>query len=180
MIHGWFYGIILGKNKEDLNHMSQINTLDLKASVSNALADVFDSMLSMDLSFPDATEDVASDGTQLIGSVSFAGKAMGSINLCLSGDFARHITAAMLDMDDEDIEGDEEVYDVVGELSNMIGGDLKSRLCDAGLTCELSIPTITSGKEFRIHPKGWTRHERLVFSHDTDTGLVDVYIKSEN
>ena len=87
---------------------------------------------------------------------------------------------AMLDMDEEDIEGDEEVYDVVGELSNMIGGDLKSRFCDAGLTCELSIPTITSGREFRIHPKGWTRHERVVFKHQADSGLVDIYIKAEN
>jgi len=66
-------------------------------------------------------------------------------------------------MDEDEIEGDEEVHDVVGELSNMIGGDLKSRLCDAGLTCELSIPTITSGKEFQVQPKGWTRHERFVF-----------------
>ncbi len=160
--------------------MSQLNTLDLNACVSNALVDVFDAMLSMDLSFPDQTDDFDSEGTQLVGSVSFAGKAMGSINLCFSEDFARLVTATMLDMDEEDIEGDEEVHDVVGELSNMIGGDLKSRLCDAGLTCELSIPTITSGKEFRIHPKGWTRHERLVFNHGTDTGLVDVYIKSEN
>ncbi len=160
--------------------MNQIDTLDLKAHVSNALGDVFDAMLSMDLAFPDEALEKSSDGMQLVGSVSFAGKAMGSINLTLGGAFARTVTAAMLDMDEGEIEGDEEIHDVVGELSNMIGGDLKSRLCDAGLTCELSIPTITSGREFEIEPKGWTRHERLVFSHQDQTGLVDVYLKSEN
>ena len=75
---------------------------------------------------------------------------MGSINLHVNGDFAKLITAAMLDMEEDEIEGDEEVHDVVGELSNMIGGDLKSRLCDVGLTCELSIPTITSGRELEL------------------------------
>ena len=160
--------------------MNQIDALDLKAHVSNALADVFDAMLSINLTFPNEASQSNSDGTQIVGSVSFAGKAMGSINLRLNENFARQITAAMLDMDEGEIEGDEEIHDVVGELSNMIGGDLKSRLCDAGLTCELSIPTITSGREFEIEPKGWTRHERLVFSYQDQTGLVDVYLKSEN
>lgn len=160
--------------------MEQINTLELKAYVPNAVMGVFEAMLDMDVSFLDENEGSSSDGIQIVGSVSFAGKAMGSINLRLGDDFARLITAAMLDMEEDEIEGDEEVHDVVGELSNMIGGDLKSRLCDAGLTCELSIPTITSGKEFQIEPKGWTRHERFVFDYQSQTGVVDVYLKSVN
>ena len=157
--------------------MDRINSLDLKGFISNAVVEVFDAMLSMDAAFLDDPPDSSRDGTQIVGSVSFAGKAMGSINLHLSDAFARLITAAMLDMDEDEIEGDEEVHDVVGELSNMIGGDLKSRLCDAGLTCELSIPTITSGREFTVEPRGWARHERFVFNCQAQTGLVDVYLK---
>ncbi len=160
--------------------MEQINTLDLKSYISNAVIGVFEAMLAMDVEFVDSATYTASDGMQIVGSVSFAGKAMGSINLHVNGDFARLITAAMLDMEEDEIEGDEEVHDVVGELSNMIGGDLKSRLCDVGLTCELSIPTITSGKEFRVEHKGWARHEGFVFNCRTQTGLVDVYLKSVN
>ena len=160
--------------------MDQINTLDLKTYISNAVTSVFEAMLEMDVAFLDEIPNSLSDGLQIVGSVSFAGKAMGSINLHLSENFARLITAAMLDMEEDEIEGDEEVHDVVGELSNMVGGDLKSRLCDAGLTCELSIPTITSGKEFQIVPKGWTRHEHFVFNYQTQTGVVDVYLKSVN
>jgi CheY-specific phosphatase CheX len=160
--------------------MDSINSLDLKGHISNAIIDVFEAMLSMDVEFPDTSPNFPMDGPQIVGSVSFAGKAMGSINLRLGEDFARLITAAMLDMDEDEIEGDEEIHDVVGELSNMIGGDLKSRLCDAGLTCKLSIPTITSGREFRVEPKGWARHESFVFNYKTQTGLVDVYLKSVN
>jgi len=160
--------------------MDQINSLDLKGHISNAVTDVFEAMLSMDVEFPDTSPNFPMDGLQIVGSVSFAGKAMGSINLRLGEDFARLITAAMLDMEEDEIEGDEEIHDVVGELSNMIGGDLKSRLCDAGLTCKLSIPTITSGREFRVEPKGWARHESFGFNYKTQTGLVDVYLKSVN
>ena len=160
--------------------MGQINTLDLKTFISNAVIGVFDAMLSMDVEFVDGALYRAAEGTQIVGSVSFAGKAMGSINIHVSGSFARIITAAMLDMEEDEIEDDEEIHDVVGELSNMIGGDLKSRLCDAGLTCELSIPTITSGKEFSVEPKGWARHEGFVFNCRTQTGLVDVFLKSVN
>jgi len=160
--------------------MDPINSLDLKGHISNAVTDVFEAMLSMDVEFPDTSPNFPMDGLQIVGSVSFAGKAMGSINLRLSENFARLITAAMLDMDEDEIEGDEEIHDVVGELSNMIGGDLKSRLCDAGLTCELSIPTITSGREFQVKPKGWARHECFGFNYQTQTALVDVYLKSVN
>jgi len=55
----------------------------------------------------------------------------------------------------DDIGSDEEVNDVIGEVCNMVGGDLKSRLCDAGFTSSLSIPSITYGESFRIQPEGW-------------------------
>ena len=90
------------------------------------------------------------------------------------------MTAAMLGMETDEIEGDEEVHDVIGELCNMICGDLKSRLCDAGLSCELSIPSITCGKGFTIESRGWDRSEQFSFRSDNHTALVAVYMKSAN
>jgi chemotaxis protein CheX len=62
----------------------------------------------------------------------------------------------------------------------MICGDLKSRLCDAGLTCELSIPSITTGKEFTIESRGWERSEQYRFRSHDHTAMVAVYMKSAN
>ena len=94
--------------------------------------------------------------------------------------FAAIMTAAMLDMEVDEIEGDEEVNDVIGELTNMISGELKSRLCDVGLSCELSIPSITSGTEFSINAKGWERLERFGFTCQQNNSLVEVYMKTSN
>ena len=139
---------------------------------------MFDTMLSMDIELAEESIQASVDGQRIVGSVGFAGMAVGSVSIQVNDAFARSITAAMLGMEEEDIEGDEEVYDVIGELSNMVGGDLKSRLCDQGLGCDLSIPSITTGSDFITETKGWERHECLVFRHQEQFAVVDVYIKT--
>ena len=158
--------------------MTDINTLDLKTFITNAVNGVFDTMLSMEIEACDEDFHSNSHGKRIVGSVSFAGKVMGNVIIHVNEDFARLITAAMLGMETDEIEGDEDVYDVIGELSNMIGGDLKSRFCDADLDCQLSIPSITSGGDFRIDSKGWARREGLVFRNERNITLVEAYIKS--
>jgi CheY-specific phosphatase CheX len=160
--------------------MTLINSLDLKEYIANAVRDVFDTMLSMEVETVDSSSMVNQNGNRIVGSIGFAGLVMGQLNLYVEEAFARLMTAAMLDMAIDEIEGNEEIHDVVGELCNMICGDLKSRLCDAGLTCELSIPSITSGKAFMIEPKGWARSERYGFRNNRHTALVEVFMKSGN
>ena len=158
--------------------MSDINTVDLRGFISGAMNEVFDTMLSMDIELADEGVQASVDGERIVGSVGFAGKAVGSVNIQVNEAFARSITAAMLGMEEDEIDGDEEVHDVIGELSNMVGGDLKSRLCDEGLNCNLSIPSITTGSDFRMEIKGWERHESLIFRHQEQFALVDIYVKT--
>jgi len=160
--------------------MSSINSLDLKTLITNVVSVVFDTMLSMEVESTEGKPLEPNNGNQIVGSVGFAGAVLGNLNLHVDKEFACLMTAAMLGMETDEIEGDEEVHDVIGELCNMICGDLKSRLCDAGLACELSIPTITTGKEFRIESRGWERNEQYGFRTQNHTALVAVYMKSVN
>ena len=122
--------------------MNEINALDLKAFATNATCGVFDTMLSMAVEFFDEETHEIIDGGKIVGSVSFAGDVMGIVSIHVGNTFARVMTATMLGMDLEEVEDQEEVDDVIGEVSNMIGGDLKSRFCDSGLPCRLSIPPL--------------------------------------
>jgi len=158
--------------------MPDINAVDLRGFVSGAMGEVFDTMLSMDIELTDEGVQANVEGERIVGSVSFAGEAVGNVNIQVNEAFARQITAAMLGMEEDEIDGDEEVHDVIGELSNMVGGDLKSRLCDEGLNCDLSIPSITSGSDFKTETKGWERHEILVFRHQEQFALLNVYLKT--
>jgi chemotaxis protein CheX len=148
--------------------------------ISNVVGNVFDTMLSMEVESIEGQPAETKNGNHIVGSVGFAGAVLGNLNLHVDEEFACQMTAAMLGMETDEIEGDEEVHDVIGELCNMICGDLKSRLCDAGLTCELSIPSITTGKEFKIESRGWERSEQYRFRSHDHTAMVAVYMKSAN
>jgi chemotaxis protein CheX len=157
--------------------LSNLETLDLEMCVTSAVEDVFGTMLSIEVTKIPPGEVAANGHPQIVGTVSLAGSILGNVNVHLNRRFACLITAAILGMEIGDIAGDDEVHDVIGEVCNMVGGKLKSRLCDAGLACELSIPTITAGSDFRIESKGWKRHERFGFRNNEDTALVEVFMK---
>ena len=154
----------------------ELTTFDLPTFLRGATREVFDTMLSMELNEQGAQS--LSDGSRIVGSVSLAGNVSGTVNIHVSETFAAQITANMLGMEMDEIESDEEVHDVIGELSNMIGGDLKSRLCDAGFVCELSIPSITSGKDFNIESKGWAVKESVCFQYQDHIALIEAFIKN--
>jgi CheY-specific phosphatase CheX len=158
--------------------MAEIEALDLEAFTTKAINEVFTTMLSMEVEVYDVgAPEIISDGNRIVGSVSFAGEVLGSIYIHVSDTLARLMTGAMLGMKPEEIEGEEEVHDVIGEFSNMIGGNLKSHFSDSGFPCQLSIPSIMSGKDFRIEPMDWARNERFAFRHQQHIGLAEVYIK---
>ena len=159
--------------------MADIESIDFKTFMRNATYEIFDKMLSIPVETVDSEQAHIQEAQKVVGSVGLAGEVVGCINIHVDTVLAKTITANMLGEDPEDIEN-EEILDVVGELSNMIGGNLKSRLCDAGLSCSLSIPTTTNGKNFVIESKGWIRHERLAFQSKEHVALVEVYIKSNN
>ena len=157
--------------------MNEIKLLDLREFIAKAITEVFDMMLSMDIRQVSDDEDSSLNGNRIVGSVSFAGRASGNINIHVSENFARTMTAEMLGIEMEEIEDDSEIHDVIGETSNMVGGNLKSRLCDFGLPCELSIPSITCGNSFRIESMNWMRHEKIVFKNHKHVVLVEVFMK---
>lgn len=75
------------------------------------------------------------------GNIGFAGALSGGIYFCVSENLALAICRKMLG----DSAGMEEMADVVGELTNMLAGGCKSRLCDAGYQVGMSIPNIMRG-----------------------------------
>jgi chemotaxis protein CheX len=158
--------------------MDDIDRLDIRGFVTNAITDVFATMFSMKVKMDNSDSPGAGQGDQIVGSVSFAGDVVGNVSIYVPKGFAIKITAAMLDIEVDEVKSDEEVRDAIGELCNMVGGDLKSRLCDFGFPCILSIPTITIGSDFKIESKGWIRNERFGFKYREHTALVEVYLKS--
>ena len=164
---------------ESAEILSKINSVDIPTTVINAVIDVFYTMLSMETENIPAVPEGFREDKRTVGTVSFAGDVQGLFNIQVNDDFARTMTAAMLGMDVSEIESEEEGFDVMRELSNIIGGNLKSAFVDVGLSCVLSTPAITNGMDFRVESLNIIKTQRFLFSCGGNTIIVDAGIKKD-
>ncbi len=158
----------------------KINSVDVPTTVINAVIDVFYTMLSMEVESIQTVPENFREDKRTVGNVSFAGDVQGMFNIQVNDDFARTMTAAMLGMEESEIESQEEVFDVLREISNIIGGNLKSSFVDAGLSCVLSTPSITNGLDFKVEALNIINTQRFLFSVGDQTIIVDAGIKKDD
>jgi chemotaxis protein CheX len=116
--------------------------------------------------------------TLVAGSVGFTGDVNGLVYIYVRAPFARTLTGQMLGFPEDEIDGDEMVNDVIGELSNMIVGSAKSRLCDSGNSCHLTIPSITRGNHLSAEPTQASQCRLLSFTCDDDSILIELLMRN--
>ena len=151
--------------------------LNIHQCIADHLGTVFDTMLSMTLT-PASDPVPPHPAERVTGTIGFGGETVtGSLYLHLSAEFARQVTTAMLGMTPEEVPGHQEVNDVVGELSNMVAGHLKSALCDAGATCAVSAPGIIRGTAFEIETLPDVTQELIAFDCQHQRVVVELHIK---
>jgi len=165
------------KGKRRSIDMEKVRDLETKQVVVDSAIDVYETMLSMKAELSDAVDPSSPEGVRTVGSVNVAGDITGIINIHVSNEFARTMTASMLGMEDEDIEGQEEINDLIGEISNIIGGGLKSTYTDIGLICELSTPSTTTGGDFMIESLDMTRYDRFALHVQGQNVFIEVGVK---
>ena len=155
----------------------KFNASDINARVSEAVIDVFDTMLSLELEPADAVTEESLEGIRNVGSVSFAGDATGMVSIHAGDSFSREMAAEMLGMEVEKLEDDEEIRDMLGEMGNIVAGNLKSAFADAGFMCALSTPSFTSGTDFKIEALNMENYERFAFRCGENIIFVELGVK---
>ncbi|WP_419663135.1 FliN: predicted flagellar motor switch protein [Desulfosarcina variabilis str. Montpellier] len=159
--------------------MERIAGVDIKNAIVNSVIDVFYTMLDMEVEAIQEVPDNFVEEMRTVGSVTFAGEVDGMFNIQVNDNFGKLMTASMLGMEVDEVESDEEVYDVIREVSNIIGGNLKSNFVDAGLSCVLSTPAITNGRDFKVSPTNVIKPARFLFSHEGHIIIVEAGVKRD-
>jgi chemotaxis protein CheX len=155
-----------------------ITVSGIREFVAGHLNDVFETMLSLKAEPGGGPEGDPFVGEHVSGSVGLAGETVnGSVYLHFSAPFARQAAAAMLGLGPEEITNVSDVNDVVGEVTNMVGGALKSWMCDAGATCVLTTPAVIRGDSFSIRAKPGVELIPLGFTCAGHRGLVEIHVK---
>src|SRR5574337_675300 len=113
--------------------------------ITEATKTLFETMIMMDLKYDEASlVDDTQIKTDVIGMVSFTGKYHGVIALFCSKSFALKVASTMLMT--ELTEFASEVKDAIGEVANMIAGNVKTKLTAQYGEMHLSIPIVIAGE----------------------------------
>lgn len=124
----------------------QLTDLDL----SEVIESVWTSMLGYDLTPCDAVLEPLPDERILVGCVQITGDWELATLVYMPEALAIDVAATMFGMQADEL-STEEVRDALGEMANMIGGNIKGILAGGS---QLSLPTISEGRDFRIGVPG--------------------------
>lgn len=121
--------------------------------------DVFSTMLMVDLDSEAAVINqrlpLPSNLTSMIG---LGGGLRGVLAVHCPAVVAKAITSTFLGMEVEEL--NEDVKDAIGEIANMVAGNLKVSFAAEGLDIELAIPTSVVGESFNV--SGAARAQRVI------------------
>lgn len=137
----------------------------LMRSVIEATSEVFLTMLEMEVRFDGMADDAEASGSGLISLVGITGDWGGSGVFCCSPRFAAIACGRMLgsEIDPENPVINDEVLDVVAELTNMMVGNMKNGLEAITGPLAISVPTVIHGRNFQFRNAAGLRGASLRF-----------------
>lgn len=115
-----------------------------KGELAQIVSDVFQTMLSIEVS--PVEQKLSEQADDLTSSVQFLGESKGAVLLHCSVGQAIAFTSRLIGEDPEGVTDD--VRDVLGELANVVGGNLKSLFSPGGA---LSLPSVAEGKDHALY-----------------------------
>jgi CheY-specific phosphatase CheX len=160
--------------------MGCVLLLAMGTPLALALAKTFQTMLGIKLENVPPKSVPPLDSEHLLGTIGFSGKAVGRLYLRLSLGAAQFIAAGVLGLEPKELTDANAITDAVGELLNIITGNFKSNLCDAGLDCRLETPTVSRTLHFFTDPIPGGGLERMAFTSPQVTLFVDVTVNPWN
>ena len=156
------------------NGMGCVLLLAMGDPLMRAVAKTFQTMLSLKAEMVNPARIKPFEGEHVLGSVEFSGKASGVVRIRLAQETARLLAARLLGLQPNELTSNSDVDDGIGELVNIIVGNFKSNLCDAGLDCKLTSPRITRTHDAEMRTVRGGGAERLAFRTSDIAMLVDV------
>jgi chemotaxis protein CheX len=150
--------------------------VEISDKIIESAKEIFSSMVMMEIS---ANGDSMIKSEPLIESISgvigLAGTHKGVLAIHIPNKVAMAITSSFLGMDVDEI--NEDVEDAVGELANMLGGNVKSILSENGRDINLSLPSTITGKQYDFQPT--KEAERIIIPFRCDAGEFTVDLQLE-
>lgn len=121
----------------------------VRETIAEITKGVFSTMVMLDVvDEPPLDAPVLNFHETVTSMVGLAGSHSGILAIHCPKKLALLVTSNMLGMDVTDV--DEDVNDAMGEIANMVGGDVKHIFSPKGADINLSIPTVIYGSDYAL------------------------------
>ena len=135
---------------------------NISEQLDEVIHTVWQTMLGQDVCSVPPVNPWRDDGVPgMMACIQITGAWEGAVTIECTAELARKMAEDMFGMEPGEAE-DEEVLDALGELVNVVGGNVKA-LLDGG--ADLSLPAVTSGVDYRVVVPGSTETCQLGFDH---------------
>lgn len=125
--------------------------MELSCQIQSALGEVFGTMIPLDYSVLERSSFTTPEGGYNVsGMIGISGRYQGMLTLHCPKPVAQSIAMALLMLEPDEPVADEDTRDAIGELVNMLAGGFKTRLADAGMDVNISVPTTIAGRAYSI------------------------------
>lgn len=155
--------------------MSWVLLLAMADPLNRAVHNAFSTLFGVDLKPMLPGTAVPFEDEHVRGEVAFSGRATGVVHIRMQPAAATALAAKLLGLKPEELD-DAAVHDVIGELNNIVAGNFKSNLCDAGLECKLSPPQIARTTEFELFRPDGNVAERAGFRSEELDVFIDISV----
>ena len=150
--------------------------MELSNKIIEAAKEIFSTMVMMEISVNGTHLAKSIPLTESIsGVIGLAGTHKGVLAIHIPNKVAMAITGSFLGMEVDEI--NEDVEDAVGELANMLGGNVKAILSEKGKDIDLSLPTTITGQQYDFQPT--KDAERIIIPFKCDVGEFAIDLQLE-
>ena len=140
--------------------------MEIQDKMIDATKEIFSSMVMMEISVSEVLTEHGPLTDTITGMIGLAGTHKGILAVHIPYNVAKAITSSFLMMDVEEI--NEDVHDAVGEIANMLGGNVKTILSEKGRDIDLSLPSTISGSQYSFQSD--KEVEKVIVNFDTGDG----------
>lgn len=150
--------------------------MELEDKIVESAKEIFSTMIMMEIEVrTDAIGEHHAFHDSISGIIGLAGMRKGVLAIHLPKNVAMAITGNFLGM--EVTEVNEDVEDAVGELANMLGGNVKTILSERGRDIELSMPSTITGKDYDFQSKKDAERYLIPFVSEAGMFCIDLQLE---
>ena len=123
--------------------------IECEEEIRQFVTDIWSTFLNMRVSPTETPFKPKGNGNTLAGCVQITGEWQGSVTLYAPKEIGKKVAATMYGLDESEVDN-KQIQDVIGEITNVLAGNIKSIL---PAPCSISLPCVAI-TDFNLHHPG--------------------------